>query len=156
MMGYGAYGLNLDLGFNIANITAVERDWVIAMAHVRGGGEKGFDWHSEGKLEKKGNSFFDFISCAEHLIAERVTHPNLLAVRGESAGGMLVAQCLNMRPELFRAAILKVPFLDVFNTLIDETLPLSLTDHLEFGNPGTNEEYYKLINSYSPYENILN
>ncbi len=96
------------------------------------------------------------ISCSEYLIANRVTHPNLLAARGTSAGGTLVAHtCLNLRPELFRAAILEVPFLDVLSCLLDENLPLTLTDHLEFGNPITDSKIYKIIQSYSPYENLF-
>lgn len=152
--GYGAYGLNMDMGFNIANFTAAEKGWVIAMAHVRGGGEKGAKWHYHGKLLNKTNSFLDFNSCSEYLIAKGYTHPNLLAARGESAGGMLVAHAINLKPELYRAAILKVPFLDVVNTLEDKTLPLTITDYLEFGNPFESEDYYKIIHSYSPYENI--
>ena len=104
----------------------------------------------------KPNSFHDFISCAEYLISNRITHPNLLAARGVSAGGMLVAQaCLNMRPELFRACILDVPFLDVLTCLLDSEVPLAKTDHLEFGDPMTSPEIYSLINSYSPYENLV-
>ena len=123
---------------------------------VRGGGEQGINWHEQGKLEKKHNSFSDLISCAEYLIANRLTHPNLLAARGTSAGGTLVAHtCLNLRPELFRAAILEVPFLDVLSCLLDETLPLTLTDHLEFGNPIKDEQLYTTIQSYSPYENLF-
>lgn len=152
--GYGAYGLNLDMGFNIANLTAADKGWVVAMAHVRGGSENGIKWHEAGKLHNKFNSIYDFISCTEYLVANKYTHPNLLAARGESAGGMLVAAVCNLRPELYRAAILKVPFLDVVNTLADETLPLTLTDYLELGNPFKNEELFKLINSYSPYENV--
>ncbi|CAI2386107.1 unnamed protein product [Moneuplotes crassus] len=152
--GYGAYGLNLDLGFNIGNITAAEKGWVVAMAHVRGGSDKGPNWHLDGKLMNKMNSIYDFLSCTEYLIAKGYTHPNLLAARGESAGGMLVAHALNLRPEYYRAAILKVPFLDVVNTLKDTSLPLTLTDYLEFGNPFEDEELFKLISSYSPYENL--
>lgn len=133
----------------------MEKGWVIAQALVRGGGEKGINWHEQGKLLKKHNSFKDFIACAEYLIAQRLTHPNLLAAKGASAGGTLIAQaCLNMHPELFRACILNVPFLDVLSTLLDDSLPLTATDHLELGNPATNESAYKLINSYSPYENL--
>jgi oligopeptidase B len=122
---------------------------------VRGGGEKGIYWHEQGKLHKKANSFKDFAACAEYLIAQRLTHPNLLAAKGASAGGTLVAQtCLNMHPELFRACVLNVPFLDVLSTLLDESLPLTVTDHLELGNPMEDERIYRLINSYSPYENL--
>ena len=96
----------------------------------------------------------DFNSCAEFLIANRITHPSLLAAKGASAGGMLVAQCINMRPELYRAAILNVPFLDPLGCLLDEELPLTVTDHCEFGNPIVDEQIYKLISSYSPYENL--
>jgi len=101
------------------------------------------------------NSFLDFNSCAEFLIANRITHPYLLAAKGSSAGGMLVAQaCMNMRPDLYRAVILNVPFLDVLSNLLDETSPLTMTDHCEFGNPIIDEDAYKLISSYSPYENL--
>lgn len=104
---------------------------------------------------KKPNSFKDFLACAHFLIAERITHPNLLAAKGASAGGMLVAQsCLNMEPDLFRAVVLNVPFLDILNTLLDDTLTLTATDHLEFGNPITDEAAYRLQHSYSPYENL--
>ena len=132
----------------------MERDWVIAFAHVRGGSDRGIDWHEQGKLENKSNSFLDFISCAEFLVAERYTHPNLLAAKGTSAGGTLVAQCVNMRPELFRAAVLGVPFLDVLSTLLDDSLPLTATDHLEFGNPIASADAYRRIASFSPYENL--
>ena len=135
----------------------MERGWVIADAHVRGGGEKGIGWHEQGKLHNKPNSMFDFISCAEYLIAQKFTHPNLLAARGVSAGGTLVAHtCLNMRPDLFRACVLNVPFLDVLDSLLDSTLPLSQTDYLEFGNPLTSASFYSLINSYCPYQNLSN
>ena len=134
--GYGAYGVNLSQGFNIVKTCAMERGWVIADAFVRGGGEKGIAWHDQGKLHNKPNSMLDFISCAEFLIAKRITHPNLLAGKGVSAGGTLAAHaCLNMRPDLFRACILNVPFLDVLTSLLDDQLPLSMTDYLEFGNP---------------------
>lgn len=154
---YGAYGINLSQGFNIVKTSAMERGWIIADAFVRGGGERGIWWHEQGKLHNKPNSMLDFISCAEYLIAKRITHPNLLAGKGQSAGGTLAAQaCLNMRPDLFRACILTVPFLDVLNSLLDEKLALSATDHIEFGNPKKDERFYKLINSYCPYQNLGN
>ena len=155
--GYGAYGLNLSQGFNIVKTSAMEKGWIIADAYVRGGGEKGISWHEQGKLHNKPNSFLDFIACAEYLISRRITHPNLLAAKGQSAGGTLVAQaCLNMRPDLFRACILNVPFLDVLNSLLDPSLPLSATDYLELGNPIEDERIYQLINSYCPYQNLSN
>ena len=122
---------------------------------VRGGGDRGITWANDGKLYNKPNSFHDFLSCAEYLIANRITHPNLLAAKGASAGAMLVAQaCLNMRPDLFRACLLDVPFLDPLTVLLDPELPLSKTDHLEFGNPLTDAKAYELISSYSPFENL--
>jgi len=116
----------------------MERGWVIAQANVRGGGDRGVQWHENGKLNKKHNSFQDLIACAEYLVANRITHPNLIAAKGSSAGATLVAHtALNLRPDLFKACILEVPFLDVLTCLLDETLPLTVTDHLEFGNPIT-------------------
>ena len=130
----------------------MERGWIIADSFVRGGGEKGIDWHDQGKLENRPNAIKDFISCAEYLIAKRITHPNLLASKGQSAGGSLVCHStLNLRPDLFRACILNAPFLDILNSLMDDTLPLSKTDYLELGNPITRESIYHLINSYCPY-----
>lgn len=136
MEAYGAYGISMSRGFNIANMCAMERGWVIAQANVRGGGERGSLWHEAGKLTNKHNSFNDLIACAEYLVANRITHPNLIAAKGASAGGTLVAHtALNMRPDLFKAIILEMPFLDIMTSLLDETLPLTVTDHLEFGNP---------------------
>jgi len=140
--GYGAYGIPMTTEFSITNLSALEKGWVIAKAQVRGGGDKGIAWHEKGKLADKPNSFDDFICCAEHLIASRITHPNLLAAKGESAGGTLVGQVANMRPDLFRACILNVPFMDVLTALLDETLPLTHTDHKEFGNPITDKMAY--------------
>lgn len=152
---YGSYGINLDQGFNIVNLSAMERGWIIAQAFVRGGGEKGMRWHEDGKLLKKPNSIKDLVACTEYLIMKKFTHPNLIGARGSSAGGMLVAQtCLNLYPELYRACILNVPFLDTLTTLLDDSLALTVTDHLEFGNPIENEKDYRMIHSLSPYENL--
>jgi len=152
MEGYGAYGLNLSQSFNIVKTSAMERGWIIADAHVRGGGERGIEWHEQGKHMNRPNAFLDFIACAEYLIAKRITHPNLLAAKGQSAGGSLIAHAvMNLRPELFRSCILNVPFLDILTSLMDESLPLSATDYLELGNPITDQQIYQLINSYCPY-----
>lgn len=154
MVGYGAYGLPVETGFDIANLGAVEKDWVIALAHVRGGNEKGVNWHRQGKGMKKANSFKDFIAVAQYLVADGITHPHYLAAKGSSAGGTLIAALANTHPHLFRAMILSHPFLDVLTTLQDTSLPLTLTDHKEFGNPLASMEEYDLISSYCPYENI--
>jgi oligopeptidase B len=124
-----------------------------AIAHVRGGGELGRRWYEEGKLANKKNSFGDLIACAEHLVAADYTSADRLAIRGGSAGGLLVAAVLNQRPELFRAVVAEVPFVDVVNTMLDETLPLTVTEWEEWGNPQI-EEQYRWLRGYSPYENI--
>ena len=155
MEAYGSYGFPMIQSFDLTKVAAMERGWVFAQALVRGGGDRGIAWHNDGKLMNKPNTFHDFISCAEYLIANRIAHPNLLAAKGVSAGGTLVAQaCLNMRPELFRAVILDVPFLDVLTCLLDKEVPLAKTDHLEFGDPLEDPRIYELISSYSPYENL--
>jgi len=115
----------------------------------------GRKWHQDGAREKKMNSFLDYISCAEYLIANRYTHPSLLCAFGSSAGGLLVGGAINIRPELFKAAILHVPFVDVLTSLLDEKLPLTLSDHEEFGDPIKNSFSYDLIASYCPYENLV-
>mmetsp|Transcript_1012 Transcript_1012/g.1826 ORF Transcript_1012/g.1826 Transcript_1012/m.1826 type:complete len:256 (+) Transcript_1012:1579-2346(+) len=154
---YGAYGINMGQGFSIARTCAMERGWVIADACVRGGGEKGIQWHEDGKLFNKPNSVLDLISCSEYLISQRITHPNLLACKGQSAGAALIAHaCLNLRPELYRACILNSPFLDVLNSLLDPSLALSETDYLELGNPLEDANIYNLIKSYCPYQNLSN
>lgn len=154
--GYGSYGLSLDIGFNIVYLSALENDWILAFAHVRGGNEKGWKWHKSATKEAKMNSFYDFISCAEFLVAEGYTHPSLMCAYGASAGGLLVGTVINIRPNLFKAVVLSVPFLDVLTCLCDKNLPLTIADYEEFGNPLENQRIYDLIRSYSPYENILN
>ena len=154
--GYGAYGLPMEIGFNIVYLSALENDWIIAYAHVRGGNEKGWTWHKSAMKERKMNSFFDFISCAEFLVAEGYTHPSMMCAYGASAGGLLVGTVINLRPNLFKAVVLSVPFLDVLSCLCDKDLPLSVADYEEFGNPLTNQRIFDLIRSYSPYENIGN
>ncbi|EAS03452.2 peptidase S9A prolyl oligopeptidase domain protein beta-propeller (macronuclear) [Tetrahymena thermophila SB210] len=152
--GYGSYGVNLDIGFSINYLSALEEGWTLAFAHVRGGGERGQKWHQDAILDKKPNSFYDFISCAEYLVAEGYTHPSLMCAYGASAGGVLVGAVMNMRPELFKACILNYPFLDVLTSLLDKNQALSASDYDDFGNPLEYQYYYDLISSYSPYENI--
>lgn len=135
LKGYGAYGVLSDNSFKYNELVAVEEGWTIATAHVRGDGEKGAEWHRAATLKHKQNSFMDFIACAQHLTATGWTSPRFTAAYGASAGGMLVAQSLNLRPELFKAAVLDVPFVDVLTCMLDETLPLTVTEREEWGNP---------------------
>jgi oligopeptidase B len=153
LYGYGAYGHSIDPGFSSDRLSLLERGFVFAIAHIRGGAELGKEWHDQGKLLSKKNTFTDFIACAEHLIAARYTAPDRLAILGGSAGGLLVGAVLNMRPELFHAAIAKVPYVDILNTALDPTLPLTVAEYEEFGNPAE-KQYYDYIKSYAPYENV--
>ncbi|MDD2049962.1 S9 family peptidase [Pseudomonas putida] len=153
LYGYGAYGESLDPWFSHARLSLLERGVAFAIAHVRGGGELGEAWYRAGKQEHKHNTFSDFIACAEHLIAEGVTRAEQLAISGGSAGGLLIGAVLNQRPELFKAAIAEVPFVDVLNTMLDPELPLTITEYDEWGNP-QDPEVYARIKAYAPYENV--
>lgn len=154
MRSYGAYGTSTEIDFRVENFPLIERGWVIALAHVRGGGELGKDWYEEGKLDKKMNTFKDFISVAEHLIDTKLTSPNYLTAMGTSAGGLLVGAMLHMRPDLFKALVLKVPFVDPLSSMLNPDLPLTQIEYPEWGNPTEDPAAYDLIKSYSPYENI--
>lgn len=116
-------------------MNAVEEGWIIATAHVRGEGELGAQWHKAGSLENKSNSFYDFLSCAAYLSSEKYSQPDLMAAYGASAGGLLIGQVLNLRPDIFKAAVLDVPFVDVLNIMMDESLPLTVPEREEWGNP---------------------
>lgn len=153
LYGYGAYGECLDPWFSHARLSLLDRGFVFAIAHVRGGGELGEAWYRAGKLEHKQNSFSDFISCAEHLIAEGYTSSQQLVISGGSAGGLLMGAVLNQRPELFAAAIAEVPFVDVLNTMLNPDLPLTVTEYDEWGDPNQPEVYAR-IEGYAPYENV--
>ncbi len=153
LYGYGAYGECLDPWFSHARLSLLERGFVFAIAHVRGGGELGEAWYRAGKLQHKGNSFSDFIACAEHLIASGLTTAQQLAISGGSAGGLLIGAVLNQRPDLFAAAIAEVPFVDVLNTMQNPDLPLTVTEYDEWGDPHQPEVYAR-IKSYAPYENV--
>lgn len=153
LYGYGAYGESLDPWFSHARLSLLERGVAFAIAHVRGGGELGEAWYRAGKQEHKHNTFSDFIACAEHLIAVGVTTPAQLAISGGSAGGLLIGAVLNQRPELFKAAIAEVPFVDVLNTMLDPELPLTVTEYDEWGNP-QDPSVYERIKAYAPYENV--
>ena len=153
LYGYGAYGHGLDPGFNADRVSLLARGFVVAIAHIRGGDELGRAWYDAGKLACKQNSFTDFIDVAQYLIAEGYSAPGRLVASGGSAGGLLIGAVLNMAPELFRAAIAKVPFVDVLTTMLDASLPLTATEFDEWGNPAEADAYWR-IKSYSPVDNV--
>ncbi|HLZ96016.1 MAG TPA: S9 family peptidase [Candidatus Dormibacteraeota bacterium] len=153
LYGYGAYEIPSDPMFDAARLSILDRGFVYAIAHVRGGGELGRDWYEDGKFLNKTNTFEDFIACARELIARRYTNPNLLAIRGRSAGGLLVGTVINMQPELFACAVAQVPFVDTLTTMLDQSLPLTINEYEEWGNPN-DLDYYELMKSYSPYDNV--
>ena len=153
LYGYGAYEHSIDPVFDPARLSMLDRGFVFAIAHVRGGGEMGRGWYEDGKFLNKTNTFTDFIACAQHLIDQRYTSSNRLAIRGRSAGGLLIGAVLNARPDLFECAVAQVPFVDVLTTMLDETLPLTVNEYEEWGNPA-DPEYYQYMQSYSPYDNI--
>ena len=155
LYAYGSYGSNTDAGFSSARLSLLNRGFVFAIAHIRGGQEMGRHWYEDGKLLKKKNTFTDFINCAEHLIANNYTSKEKLFAMGGSAGGLLMGAIANMRPDLWRGIVNAVPFVDVITTMLDETIPLTTFEFDEWGNP-KNKEYYDYMKSYSPYDNIEN
>ena len=152
--GYGAYGANLDAEFIPHRLSLLDRGFVFAIGHIRGGSDLGRAWYDDGKVLKKKNSFTDFIACAEYLIEKGFTSKEKLAIYGVSAGGLLVTSCMVMRPDLYKAVVAKVPFVDVINSISDPTIPLTTHEYDEWGNPVDNEEHYHYMMSYSPYDNI--
>jgi len=154
LYGYGAYGMATPAAFGTNRLSLVERGFVYAIAHVRGGTERGYRWYREGKALAKKNTFLDFIAAAEHLAARGYGRAGHIACYGASAGGMLVGAVLDMRPDLFRAAVAEVPFVDVLNTMCDASLPLTPPEWPEWGNPLEDPQAYRYIRSYSPYENV--
>ncbi len=153
LYGYGAYGSSYDPSFNSNRLALLDRGIIFAIAHIRGGAEMGRHWYDQGKLLHKKNSFTDFIACAEHLIQEGHTTKEHLATMGLSAGGLLMGAVMTMRPDLFKAVIAKVPFVDVINTMLDPSLPLVGIEYDEWGNPNKLDEY-RYMKSYSPYDNV--
>jgi len=151
--GYGSYGYSLPLGFSSNRLSLLDRGMVLAYAHIRGGGDLGEPWHDAGKMLVKRNTFTDFIACVEHLTAAGYGDPARVAVEGGSAGGLLMGAVANMRPELFRAVVSHVPFVDVMNTMLDASLPLTVPEYEEWGDPNQ-EEYFRYMLSYSPYDNL--
>ncbi len=154
LYGYGAYGHALEPVFSTQVLSLVDRGWVWAWTHVRGGSDKGWGWFLDGRGANKPNTFTDFIACAQHLIAEGYTRAGRICAYGGSAGGMLVGAAINLAPELFGAAVAAVPFVDVLNTMSDPDLPLTPPEWPEWGNPLESGEAYDRIARYSPYENV--
>jgi oligopeptidase B len=154
LYGYGSYGIAMEAGFSIQRLSLVDRGWIWAIAHVRGGSEKGWSWFLDGRKFHKANTFTDFIACAEHLHGAGYGAPDRTVAMGGSAGGMLIGAVTNMRPDLFAGVIGLVPFVDVLNTMSDTSLPLTPPEWPEWGNPIENEKAYDYIASYSPYDNI--
>jgi oligopeptidase B len=151
--GYGSYGYSLPLGFSSNRLSLLDRGVVMAYAHIRGGGDLGEPWHDAGKMLKKRNTFTDFIACVEHLTAVGYGDPHRVAIEGGSAGGLLMGAVTNMAPEKFRAVVSHVPFVDVMNTMLDASLPLTVPEYEEWGDPNQ-EEYFRYMLSYSPYDNL--
>lgn len=153
LTGYGSYGAPSFPNFSSTQISYLQRGFILAIAHIRGGNENGNQWYNDGKMFNKQNTFSDFISCAEYLIIENYTNNKKLAINGGSAGGLLMGAVLNQRPDLFQCAIADVPFVDVINTMLDESLPLTTFEFEEWGNPKIREQY-ECIKKYSPYDNV--
>ncbi len=153
LSGYGAYGICSDADFNSNTISLLDRGFVFAIAHIRGGGELGRTWYEDGKLLKKRNTFSDFICCAQYLVDQRYAAPKRVAIVGGSAGGLLMGAVMNMRPDLFTTVIAVVPFVDLLNTMSDPSLPLTVTEYEEWGNP-EDPKYFDYMASYSPYDNV--
>jgi oligopeptidase B len=153
LYAYGSYGFPLPVNFSSNRLSLLDRGVTIALAHIRGGGDLGKAWHDDGRMMKKMNTFTDFIASAEHLVAEKYTAPGRLVIEGGSAGGLLMGAVSNLRPDLFQAVISKVPFVDVINTMLDESLPLTVGEFEEWGNPKVKAEY-DYLKTYCPYTNL--
>ena len=153
LTAYGSYGVSFPINFSSPNISLLDRGVVFAVGHIRGGGDLGTRWHEEGRMANKMNTFTDFIACAESLIKLGWTAPDKLVIEGASAGGLLMGAVTNLRPDLFKAVVARVPFVDVINTMLDESLPLTVGEFEEWGNPKIKGEYDVMI-KYSPYDNV--
>jgi oligopeptidase B len=150
---YGSYGHPSSVIFSSNRFSLLDRGMSVAIAHIRGGGDMGKIWHEQGRMMQKMNTFTDFIACAEHLVAGKWTEPAKLVITGGSAGGLLMGAVTNLRPDLFRAVVSVVPFVDVMNTMLDASLPLTVGEYLEWGNPNEKDAYF-YMKSYSPYDNV--
>ncbi|MFM7023014.1 MAG: S9 family peptidase [Flavobacteriales bacterium] len=153
LYGYGSYGIIVDPHFSVARLSLLDRGFIYVIAHIRGGQDLGRQWYEDGKFLKKKNTFYDFIDCAEQLIKNKYASPQTLFAMGGSAGGMLMGGVANMRPDLFRGIVAQVPFVDVVTTMLDDSIPLTVGEYEEWGNPN-DEEYYHYMLAYSPYDNV--
>ena len=154
LYGYGSYEASMDPMFSSLRLSLLDRGFIFAIAHVRGGGEMGRAWYEQGKLAAKPNTFTDFVACARTLIDQGWTSPDQLVARGGSAGGLLMGAVANLAPELFRAVVAEVPFVDCLTTILDDSLPLTVLEWDEWGNPVDDPEIYRVMKSYSPYDNV--
>jgi oligopeptidase B len=153
LYGYGSYGISVPVNFSSNRLSLLDRGVIYAVAHIRGGGEAGKPWHDAGRMKQKRNTFTDFIAAAEHLISQHYTAPEKLVIEGGSAGGLLMGAVTNMRPDLFRIVISHVPFVDVLNTILDASLPLTVGEYEEWGNPQIADDYF-YMKGYCPYTNL--
>jgi oligopeptidase B len=153
LYGYGSYGILTEPAFSSERVSLLDRGYVYAIAHIRGSGDMGRRWYEDGKLLHKKNTFTDFVACAEHLVAEKYTTADRLTIAGGSAGGLLMGAVMNLRPDLFHTVVAHVPFVDVVNTMLDETLPLTIAEYEEWGNPNE-PAFYEYMRAYSPYDNV--
>jgi oligopeptidase B len=153
LYAYGSYGHSMDATFSSTRLTLLDRGFVFAIAHIRGGEDLGRQWYEDGKLLKKKNTFTDFIDCSKFVIDQKYTSPEHLYAEGGSAGGLLMGAVVNLAPELYHGIIAQVPFVDVVTTMLDETIPLTTGEYDEWGNPNV-KKYYKYMLSYSPYDNV--
>jgi len=151
--GYGAYGVSREPEWNVARLSLLDRGWVVAIAHVRGGQELGRRWYEDGKLLKKKNTFNDFIDATEFLVREKYAAPDKVVAVGRSAGGLLMGAVANLRPDLYRAVVAGVPFVDAVTTMLDDSIPLTAAEFDEWGNPAVREQHDYML-SYSPYDQV--
>jgi len=154
LYGYGSYGISMPASFSTGRLSLVDRGFVYAIAHIRGGTDKGWRWYLDGKMEKKENTFTDFIACGDYLVAEKFASPDRIVAQGGSAGGLLMGAVANLKPELFAGIIAEVPFVDVITTMLDGTLPLTPPEWPEWGNPATDKAVLERMLRYSPYDNV--
>jgi len=150
---YGSYGYTIDPSFSSIRLSLLDRGFVYAIAHVRGGEYLGRPWYEDGKLMHKKNTFTDFVDCSQFLIDQKMTSPEHLYASGGSAGGLLMGAIVNMAPQLYNGVIAAVPFVDVVTTMLDDTIPLTTGEYDEWGNPNE-KDYYEYMKSYSPYDNV--